>query len=355
MTEILSKNIYGFEIEDSYGSHGDHIYEDHVYYNLSSSQNLLVGRDGQRLEAYLQIADYGKDDLDEFFETLSLAEQLRMNPIIAVDQNFNDERSTNTERSLAERLKPYEHIVKRGFERFFCGRFNEPDYGLLLAQCADPERFDQFLESCLTVTVEEAKRSLVSHKPNYNIHTLKLLEGIAKYLGREIVVNNIPQNIEGFTRYNGGTLSELVDNSKYVRAIVQPNGSSFTYNPAMQRTVLRLTSGLEDDLAKSRAIFDWICLNVKYGKNKRRRILYRGALQVYLDREGVCGELAALQVTMERLAGNIAYLALIGEDHCCVAHIRPSGEVVLVDNTKSDFDSQNEFKIVSDDHSLAKY
>ena len=78
---------------------------------------------------------------------------------------------------------------------------------------------------------------------------------------------------------------------------------------------------------------------------------------MYEDKEGVCGESAALQVTMERLAGNIAFIVQVGEKHACAAHIQPNGTVILMDTTTSQgFNmTYNEFKILSDDHSLAGY
>lgn len=353
MSKIDSKNIYGFEIEDWNESHRG--------YYLPSSQFILVGKDGCGLEATLGTAsNHEEDGHGSFFESLNLARSLSLDVIIAVDNDFNGVHAKNAEKKLVEKLQNYQDIVKKKVETLGYGVFDEPEFILLLAQISSNNQsgYDQFLEKVLKIGEAEAKKSLENNEPNYRIRTSPLLKEISNYIGRAIKVEGIPKIIEGYTEFNGADkISELVRDSNYTRAIVQENGSSFTYNRSMQKKVSMLTSNSEDDLEKSKAIFDWIISNIKYGDKKRKQLFaYRGALRVYRDREGVCGESAALQVTMERLAGNIAFLVEVGAKHACAAHLRPNGEVVLIDTTKQEgFNVKYEnFKILSDEHSFAR-
>lgn len=354
MTKVNSTDIHGFEVWDSPT-------RDERTYDFQYGLSIYIENDKELIRAEFKTANtQNENDHDEFFDTLDFARSAGLEVIVAVDNHFNGKSPYAAERKLAERLNLYPGgVVQHGFPTSSGLAFDQPEFVLMLAQCSNHEEFNPFLERLLRVAVEQAEKSLIEGKePNYRIHVSKLLESLGKYLDRRLEVTGVPEFIAGWTRYRDSGLGELVGHSNYVHAIIQENGPSFTYNPAMRRQVLKLTADLDDDLEKSRAIFDWITSNVKYGCEKRKLgIVYRGASQVYKDREGICGESAALQVTMERLAGNIAFLVEVGKNHVCAAHIRPNGEVVLLDTTSANgFDAkEGEFKILSDDHSLAGY
>ena len=96
-------------------------------------------------------------------------------------------------------------------------------------------------------------------------------------------------------------------------------------------------------------------------------------MRTYQDRKGCCGESASLQVTMERLAGNTAFLVdvevgavgttqsgavfEITKPHACAAHITSQGQVIIIDTTSREGFGigYDRFEILSDEHSLAKY
>lgn len=366
MTKVKATNVYGFEVDEPE-------FDPRVY-DLPSGQHIIVGKETGKVEVVLETGNnHDSEDHNEFFQTLESAVASGLEVIAAVDTDFNGIHAKEAEKNLASRLQTYEGIVKSKFDTLYLGKFNEPEYVMLLAQCSELSELDQFLDKCLKAIDDDAKRSLKKKKPNYRIRTPKLLESIGEYLGKEIKAE-VPEIIEGFTPFNTEGIESLVNNSNYVRALVQENGSSFTYDLEMQNHVRKLTRKMRGDLEKSKAIFDWITSNIKYGKKKRNpSVGYRGALQAYKDREGVCGESAALQVTMERLAGNIAFLVevdkgevgitptrkivTIPDSHACAAHLRPTGEVILIDTTNPEgfgikYDN---FRIVSDEHSLAKY
>jgi len=300
---------------------------------------------------------------------------LGLETIIAVDPEFNGPNAKAAEKKLVARLSPYQEKIQPEYQGLYLPGFEEPEFVMLLSQCSNPDDFDSFLQKGLTLVAEEAQKSLGNKRPNYRLQAHKLLEDIGEYIGKTIRVNEIPRIIEGFSSHRpDDQITELQINSHYVHALVQKNGSSFTYDLTMQSQVRKLTRKMRDDLEKSKAIFDWVTSHIKYGKKKRARdVGYRGALEVFIDREGICGESAALQATMERLAGNMAYLVqiekgavgvtasgrsrLIDGPHAAVAHLRPSGEVVLIDTTISDgFGIKyDKFNIISDEHSLAGY
>ncbi|MBT3865800.1 transglutaminase domain-containing protein [Candidatus Woesearchaeota archaeon] len=50
-------------------------------------------------------------------------------------------------------------------------------------------------------------------------------------------------------------------------------------------------------------IFDWVVKNIKYGERRRGRQGYRNSVEVFRDREGVCGEMATLYLVMIRTIG----------------------------------------------------
>lgn len=366
MVKIDARNVYGYDVDESDG--------DPRLYDLPSGTHLIVGKEIGKLEVILGTADNHHDeDHDNFFQTLDAAISIDMGVVAAVDSKFNGAYAKEAEKSLAARLSNYEGIVRPQFRTLYLKTFDEPEFVLLLAQCSDPKDFDSFLEKCLKMEQMGAERSLKSSKPNYSLRVPYLVADISGYLERQINISGIPEVIRGFTpyRYAGQDFHQIDEN--YVAAIVQKNGSSFTYDTAMQRKVRKLTKDMNDGLEKSKAIFEWVISNISYDKKEEKSSnTYRGALQTYKDKKGVCGESAALQVTMERLAGNRAYLVEVpkgtkgmtntgreanADHHACAAHLRPNGEVILIDTTIPDgFGIKyNDFCIVSDDHSLARY
>ncbi|MDO8661014.1 MAG: transglutaminase-like domain-containing protein [Candidatus Woesearchaeota archaeon] len=117
----------------------------------------------------------------------------------------------------------------------------------------------------------------------------------------------------------------------------------------------KITEVISGEIEKIKAIFEWVATNIQYGSKKRKpRVIYRGALQVYQDKEGVCGESATLQVTLERLVGNKAFLVEVGEKHACAAHLKPDNTIILIETThKNGYNTQYpDFKILSDDYSF---
>lgn len=326
-------------------------------YEIDLGLALMIWNDNKRIEVELASICYEDTDYrDDFFRTLDFAQTTGLEVVVAVD-SLEVKSGSRCEKGLLRRLKPYNSIVQPGFQTYFRGKFNENDYILLLAQCSKSDEFNHFLECCLKILNRNARNSLRGKKtPNSSLNVPKLLKDIGEKVERIIEVNGLPEVIYGY-KEKPNLLKSFV-NTKYVTAIVQPNSSSFTYDSSMQNLALELTKDLSDDLDKSRAIFNWVRSNIKYDKTEKKS--YRGALQVYNDREGVCGESAALQVTLERLVGNIAFLAEVDlykrEDHACAVHIGSDGKLVLIDTTYDlGFDCNlKSYRIISDEHSFAR-
>ncbi len=120
---------------------------------------------------------------------------------------------------------------------------------------------------------------------------------------------------------------------------MQPGGFSMTYDDALFATTQQIVSGIGTPLDKSLAIYAWIVANIAYDCDKqqaladRKNVPYRCALQTYQDQRGICGEMASLQVVMERLCGNSASLVRVFDfdrPHACAVSLS-SGRPVLVD------------------------
>ena len=372
MVTVNATDIYGFEIDD---------WGDSRAYELPSGQRFVARKNPEKMELVLGTGNnHESKDHPEFFQTLESAVSSGLEVVVAVDAKFNGTQAKDAEKKLAARLQNYGNITKSTFDTLYLGSFDEPEYVMLLAQCSDPANFDSFVQKGLQSITDTAKRSLVGNDPNYRFHVPRLVESMSAYIEKLIQVTGIPETIAGFTPYSAKGIEKL--DTTYVRAIVQANGSSFTYDLNMQRRVKRITKGLSDDVEKSRAIFEWVISNISYDysnisyykkEERNPKINYRGALQTYKDKRGVCGESAAVQVTMERLAGNIAFLVKIEkgavgttptgkivnitESHACAAHVRHNGEVYLVDTTNPEgFGIEyDKFKIISDEHSFANY
>lgn len=97
-------------------------------------------------------------------------------------------------------------------------------------------------------------------------------------------------------------------------------------NHKLDAIVHRVTDRYSSDRGKARSLFDWIIENVNYGATKRGAVGYRTSLETLMTREGVCGEMAILYISMASLAKiPSAYVPverdLTGEkvSHACVA------------------------------------
>ena len=367
MVLLDSTELQGFTIED--------YHRDRRVYSLPGSEVLSIGKGGTRAEIIFATAsNHHPDDHPPFFAALEAIRSTGLEPIVCADAEFNNDTVGPAERALVDQLRMVGVTPTLAFPSFFDGVFDDPEYIQVTAQCSSPRALIAFLRKGLSVVAQCAVQRVAGDAHPYHIAVPELLADIGEYIGRPLRIKGVHEVIAGYTTDQTVRNLHVLTKHPYVHAIVQPNGSSFTYDREMVALVQQLAGGLSDDLEKSRAVFDWVIANIPYGdKHKLFGVGYRGALEVFRNREGICGESAALQATLERLAGNTAFLAsiekgtpgvssagrsfVVGGQHSCVAHLRPSGEILLIDTTARDgFGIRYErFKIQSDDLSLARY
>ncbi|MDP3917235.1 MAG: transglutaminase-like domain-containing protein [Nanoarchaeota archaeon] len=97
----------------------------------------------------------------------------------------------------------------------------------------------------------------------------------------------------------------------------------------------------------SRMLFDWVVKNIRYGE-KKRRDGYRNSAEVFVDREGVCGESSFLYITMIRSIGVRASFVNVNRDgsepyHACAMLDLPGkyGHFTLADPANSLYDARH--------------
>ena len=344
MVKISNTEVDGFTVEEN-SFNREFVYTD--FMPLSGSI-LSVSKNRVGCSSYLAYASTTDcNNHDKFFEALEFVETLGMNAKIAVSSSFEDHKQYNEVRSLADRLEQYEtKIVPSLYDGVSNWVFDETEWiNLVIKSDGDNS---STVDSYLKFLAWDSQRNLGNNKPNYRLKTSALIEKIEEYSGTELVLTPHPEFIEGYSAKNK---FEKLNNSGYAKAIVQKGGSSFTYDDDLEVKARTLVLGINNDLEKARVIFNWIRNNINYRESEGN---YRGALQTYQDRQGVCGESAALQVTMERLVGNTSFLTKVEDNHACAAHFKPNGEVVLIDTTiDKGFDVKyKKFEILSDEHSF---
>ena len=153
---------------------------------------------------------------------------------------------------------------------------------------------------------------------------------------------------------------------EYEQVVIEKNAYNipFKFNKKVRETVNKLVAGKNTGRDKALSIYEWFKENIDYGKEQRRRMDagYLDALEVFSLRQGVCGEMAALYVTMARLAGLEAGLAYVDTDfrgkevdHAC-AWVRIDGNQILVDPAYNSFDiSHQKIRNVSDSKFISDF
>lgn len=127
---------------------------------------------------------------------------------------------------------------------------------------------------------------------------------------------------------------------------------------------LELTVGADSDVAKAKAIYDWIAGKIPYD-DPRTHQGYRNALQTYADKRGICGELTYLYTAMARIAGVPCQKVSVrindlGEKviHAC-AGVQLQGATLLVDPSYRQSDGfgvqHREFTVIPDEKMIREY
>ncbi|MBW2988574.1 hypothetical protein DRJ48_04525 [Candidatus Woesearchaeota archaeon] len=127
--------------------------------------------------------------------------------------------------------------------------------------------------------------------------------------------------------------------------------------PEMVELTQELTKSYGSDTERARAIYDWVCDNIKYEPTARD---YKDAATVFEHREGGSFSLAFLYVAMARVAGLDAHSAIVlkddkgrelGSHGCAVVHL--PYEDILVDPSFRVFNINHQDYMVWDDFRAA--
>jgi hypothetical protein len=166
------------------------------------------------------------------------------------------------------------------------------------------------------------------------------------------------ENLNLLTNSFGGLKS-----STYIVVVTESQiNIPFRISPEIVTKTQNIIKDIDSDEAKSKKIFDFITKTINYGETQRGCSGYRDAIEVFSQKEGVCGEMAILYVSMGRLAGLVVNYVSVHKDcqgkdvrHAC-AGVRLNGKTVLVDLTYYTYDIRHiEYEILTDEEAISKF
>lgn len=136
----------------------------------------------------------------------------------------------------------------------------------------------------------------------------------------------------------------------------------FIIDAELVKVIKKHTRDCATDYDKARAIFDWMDDNIRYGDGKRYVYRYRNSEEVLKTKEGVCGEMAYLYITMARSIGLTANYVSVSRDcwnksvhHGC-AHVETDRGGIFVDVAYQTFDiNHRRYRIISDQEAIQNF
>ena len=193
--------------------------------------------------------------------------------------------------------------------------------------------------------IESLKRQRREVKPSYDVSRsviYKLKEDYRREQEPVLDVSDIDEN------YNVLVNDESIQNP-------------FIISSGLVRTIRKHARKYQGAEAKARAIFDWIERNIEYGTSKRTNG-YKNTKEVLRHKEGVCGEMAFVYITMARCCGlRSAYVSVDvdcrGEDVCHACAIVDVGyRDILVDPAYHAFDVKHrKYEVLTDSGVLERF
>lgn len=163
--------------------------------------------------------------------------------------------------------------------------------------------------------------------------------------------------------FDRSSISDLLIYKGYDLAVVDKSLEiPFNISPDALKVADSVGKSKVPDEEKAREIFQWIDENITYGKSKRNGIGYRNSNEVYETKEGVCGEVAYLYVTMARLAGIESNWVHVMTDnkgekvkHAC-ASVKLGENQILVDPAYHTYDIHHqEYEIMNDEEAILMF
>ena len=162
-----------------------------------------------------------------------------------------------------------------------------------------------------------------------------------------------------------GAVAVATITSKRFPPVVFVNDKSiqnpFVISKELVKIIKKETRYLSTSEDKAKAIFNWIERNIDYGERKKY-YGYSNTEEVLRNREGVCGEMAFLYITMARSINLKSSYVSVSKDcyrervqHAC-AIVDIGHRDVLVDPAYHAYDVKHEkFKILSDAEVISRF
>lgn len=132
-------------------------------------------------------------------------------------------------------------------------------------------------------------------------------------------------------------------------------------NSQLLRTANEKFIPVIDRNSRGKAIFDWVHENIVYGTEKRNDVGYRNSLETFFGKEGVCGEMAYVNIILARASGLKANYVSVKEDlngdsvnHGCAGIYVP--ELVLSDVAYHTYGIQHKkYNVLNDAQMVEKF
>jgi hypothetical protein len=156
-------------------------------------------------------------------------------------------------------------------------------------------------------------------------------------------------------RYNDVCLDLSDINPNYNLTLTDDSiDNPFIINSELVRAIRDYTKDCETNEAKARAIFDWIETNIEYGHSNPEKT-YGNTRDVLINKKGICGEMAFLDITMNRsvnLRSSFVYVMVDNRgkrvEHAC-ALVEVEGGNILVDPAYHTYDIHHQkWEVLSD-------
>lgn len=152
------------------------------------------------------------------------------------------------------------------------------------------------------------------------------------------------------------SINAVIDPREYDLVVVEKIAENpFQISAKLVKIAVAQTARRRSQMAKARALFDWVHDNIQYGGHRPSGVGYRDSVETKVAGEGVCGEMAFLYVAMARVVGLAASFVKVDRDlrgdkvrHAC-AGVKTKERLILVDPAYHTFDIQHKrFKVMSD-------
>jgi len=247
------------------------------------------------------------------------------------------------EEEIENKIKEYEKEIKRS---------NSVSYENL-KKIDVLEKKMNTLESLIENTLKTYKSPSKNFKLENRIEKLEREYSKLKNLQKEL--EDLKRKVIFLEKYEIG---EIPGNYKLV-VVEKDFEIPFDVSKSISEVVSEIRNNEDPQIGVAKNIYEWIERNVAYGSQKRNGVGYRSGQEVFKTREGVCGEMAYLYVTMARLAGLEARWVEVlvdykGENvyHACAA-VKLNGKYILVDPAYQSFDIKHKkYRILSDKEAI---